>query len=116
MAGEMAVEDSGQEIPRQTHSNEPKQVNDLSKSKGSGKGKDGTRGPRKFLLDDKHEKQAFRSTTGAEFAKQKELREQGAVALNYGRGYAVKLVPSNGWLHPFGKAEILCTSYSDLPG
>jgi hypothetical protein len=120
MAAETSPDETLQEPPTQIHSNEPKQVTDKLKGTG-GKSKglkaDGsTGGPRKFLLDDKHEKQAFRSTTGAEFAKQKELREQGAVALNYGRGYAVKLVPSNGWLHPFGKAEIVCTCYSDLPG
>ena len=53
---------------------------------------------RHFLLDDTHERQPFRSSKGQEFARQKELREMGAAALNYGNGYAVRLTPSNDWL------------------
>ena len=63
-------------------------------------------GQRHFLLDDVHEKQSFRSSKGQEFARQKELREMGAAALNFGQGYAVRLTPSNDWLPPFGKKVI----------
>jgi len=73
-------------------------------------------GQRHFLLDDVHEKQSFRSSKGQEFARQKELREMGAAALNFGQGYAVRLTPSNDWLPPFGKKVIECCCFSDLPG
>merc|ERR1719171_2361056 len=73
-------------------------------------------GQRHFLLDDVHEKQSFRSTKGQEFARQKELREMGAAALNFGHGYAVRLTPSNDWLPPFSKKVIECCCFSDLPG
>ena len=33
----------------------------------------------RWILDDKHERQAFRSSIGADFAKQKEMKEQGRV-------------------------------------
>merc|ERR1719487_1714889 len=95
---------------KQTHSNAPQAVEEAEKKKKM------KIGPKKWILDDKHERQAFRSATGAEFAKQKEMKEQGAVALNYGRGYAVKLEPSSDWLQPFGSCTVICTCYSDLPG
>mmetsp|Transcript_89387 Transcript_89387/g.289076 ORF Transcript_89387/g.289076 Transcript_89387/m.289076 type:complete len:2348 (-) Transcript_89387:56-7099(-) len=74
------------------------------------------RKPKKFLLDDKHEKQAFRSNVGADFAKLKEVKAAGASALQYGHGWAVKLQPGNDWLQPFGKSVITLTCFSDLPG
>eukprot|EP00931_Biecheleriopsis_adriatica_P029163 TRINITY_DN17358_c0_g2_i1.p1 TRINITY_DN17358_c0_g2~~TRINITY_DN17358_c0_g2_i1.p1 ORF type:complete len:2291 (+),score=504.51 TRINITY_DN17358_c0_g2_i1:620-6874(+) len=71
---------------------------------------------RRWLLDDKHERQAFRSSIGADFAKQKELKEAGKVALKAGRGFAVKITPSSDWLQPFSTAVITLTCFSDLPG
>eukprot|EP00440_Ansanella_granifera_P030441 gb/GFBE01033071.1/.p1 GENE.gb/GFBE01033071.1/~~gb/GFBE01033071.1/.p1 ORF type:complete len:2256 (+),score=522.78 gb/GFBE01033071.1/:1-6768(+) len=71
---------------------------------------------RRWLLDDKHERQAFRSSIGADFAKQKELREAGKVALKAGRGFAVKINPTSDWLQPFSSAVITLTCFSDLPG
>lgn len=71
---------------------------------------------KRFLLDDKHEKQAFRSAVGAEFAQLKEERAQGATALKHGRGWAVKVEPAHDVLQPFGKAVVTLTCFSDLPG
>ena len=42
-----------------------------------------------MLLDDKHEKQAFRSAEGGDFAKAKEAKEKCLAALTAGRGHAV---------------------------
>jgi len=71
---------------------------------------------RKFLLDDKHERFGFQSKAGLDSMRQKDLREQGLVALKHGRGWAIKVEPPSDWLQPFGKAIITCTCYSDLPG
>lgn len=76
----------------------------------------GKRPKRKFLLDNKHEKQVFRSTMGAAYALQQELKEQGSVALKTGHGWAVKVEPSSDWLQPFGVAVVTLTCFSDLPG
>uniref|UniRef100_A0A7S4VFH8 Deleted in lung and esophageal cancer protein 1 Ig-like domain-containing protein n=1 Tax=Alexandrium monilatum TaxID=311494 RepID=A0A7S4VFH8_9DINO len=70
----------------------------------------------RFLLDDKHEKQSFRSTGGAALVQQKEEKELGMVALQKGRGYAVQLRASSEKLEPFGNAVITLTCFSDLPG
>ncbi|CAK0840100.1 unnamed protein product [Prorocentrum cordatum] len=81
-------------------------------------GKSGTlrRKQQKWLLDDKHEKQTFRSSVGEAFANQKEQREAGVVALKLGRGWAVKVDPATDWLQPFGSTVVTLTCYSDLPG
>jgi len=71
---------------------------------------------KRFLLDDKHERQAFRSNFGVAFAQKKEMKEQGMLALKYGRGWAVKIEPTNDWLQPFSKAVVTITAFSDLPG
>lgn len=71
---------------------------------------------KKWILDDKHERQAFRSSFGADFAKQKEMKEQGRMALKAGRGFAVKVSPTSDWLQPFSTAVLALTSFSDLPG
>jgi len=71
---------------------------------------------RRFLLDDKHEKQAFRSAVGADFAKAKEQREQGQAALTAGRGHAIAVSPAVGMLKPFGRAVVNLQCFSDLPG
>lgn len=71
---------------------------------------------KRWILDDKHERQAFRSSFGADFAKQKEMKEQGRMALRAGRGFAVKAAPASDWLQPFSTAVITVTSFSDLPG
>jgi hypothetical protein len=70
----------------------------------------------RYLLDSQHELQAFRSDVGADFALQKELKEQGMVALKSGRGYAVTVDPKSDWLQPFSRAVVTCTCYSDVPG
>ncbi|CAK9004205.1 unnamed protein product [Durusdinium trenchii] len=71
---------------------------------------------KKWILDDKHERQAFRSSFGKDFAKQKEMKEQGRMALKAGRGFAVKVNPTSDWLQPFSTTVIALTSFSDLPG
>eukprot|EP00930_Biecheleria_cincta_P031240 TRINITY_DN21698_c0_g1_i1.p1 TRINITY_DN21698_c0_g1~~TRINITY_DN21698_c0_g1_i1.p1 ORF type:complete len:2245 (+),score=433.56 TRINITY_DN21698_c0_g1_i1:107-6841(+) len=81
-----------------------------------GKSKKAALKKRRWLLDDKHERQAFRSSVGAAFAKQKEMQEAGKVALKAGRGFAVRVNPSSDWLQPFGTATITLTCFSDLPG
>mmetsp|Transcript_89791 Transcript_89791/g.159654 ORF Transcript_89791/g.159654 Transcript_89791/m.159654 type:complete len:2242 (-) Transcript_89791:140-6865(-) len=81
-----------------------------------GKSKKMSMKKRRWLLDDKHERQAFRSSIGADFAKQKELKEAGKVALKAGRGFAVRLTPSSDWLQPFSTTVITLTCFSDLPG
>jgi len=70
----------------------------------------------RWLLDDRHEAQAFRNDVGAAFALEKQLKEQGMVALKSGRGYAVTVEPKSDWLPPFGKMTVTCTCYSDIPG
>lgn len=75
-----------------------------------------TTASRRFLLDDKHEAQAFRSSFGGEFAKQKEQHQQYTIALKEGRGWAVRVEPSSDWLQPFLYSVITLTCYSDLPG
>lgn len=82
---------------------------DASTSKKPAKG-------RRFLLDDKHEAQAFRSSFGGEFAKQKEQHQQSTIALKDGRGYAVRVEPASDWMLPFSTSVITLTCYSDLPG
>jgi hypothetical protein len=71
---------------------------------------------KKWILDDKHERQAFRSNFGEAFARQKELKEQGTIALKAGRGFAVRVSPTSDWLQPFSSAVITLTCFSDLPG
>ncbi|CAJ1371706.1 unnamed protein product [Effrenium voratum] len=71
---------------------------------------------KRWILDDKHERQAFRSSIGADFAKQKEMKEQGRMALRAGRGFAVRVSPASDWLQPFSTAVISLTCFSDLPG
>eukprot|EP00929_Paragymnodinium_shiwhaense_P071991 TRINITY_DN36554_c0_g1_i1.p1 TRINITY_DN36554_c0_g1~~TRINITY_DN36554_c0_g1_i1.p1 ORF type:complete len:2313 (+),score=513.22 TRINITY_DN36554_c0_g1_i1:110-7048(+) len=71
---------------------------------------------RRALLDDFHERQAFRGDTGEEYLKSKEAKELGSVVLKAGRGFAVKVEPGSDWLQPFGTALITLTAFSDLPG
>jgi len=71
---------------------------------------------KRFLLDDKHEKQSFRSTGGAALAQQKEEKEQGMAALQKGRGWAVQVQVGEEVLQPFAYAVITLTCFSDLPG
>jgi len=70
----------------------------------------------RWLLDSKHEVQAFRNDVGADFAMQKELKEAGMMALKGGLGYAVTIEPKSDWLQPFSKTIVTCTCYSDVPG
>lgn len=71
---------------------------------------------KRFLLDDKHEKQSFRCDSGAAFQQQKEEKEQGMAALRQGRGWAVLVESQESFLRPFGMAVVTLTSFCDLPG
>jgi len=69
-----------------------------------------------FLLNDTHEARAFHSFNGRTYALQKTTKAAGSVALTFGFGWAIRCMPTSGWLDPGSHQIVECTVFSDLPG